>query len=257
MKFTTPEFLVNRRVNVTVVGAGGTGGYLISLLAQMDFIITRLSGGSTTLAVTLYDDDTVSEYNCGRQNFFPMDIGHPKAAVLINRINAGFGLNWVAKTERFSPECINSTNQVLFTCVDNGQMRHHIGQHFSDDKLNESLWIDGGNGNTDGQIILGHLGNPTTDTRLPNVYDLYRDLLLDTVDEQEPSCSHAQSISRQDFGVNHQTSLLMSQMLWRLLRHGSIEHHGNFFDLSSGETNPLHIDENVWKSFGFSNLSIH
>ena len=93
MSFITPTSFFNKTVRITVIGAGGTGSYLLSYLAQINYLLRMVGGQDCPLQVHVYDPDTVSETNVGRQNFWPMDVGMNKADVLVNRINMGFGTN--------------------------------------------------------------------------------------------------------------------------------------------------------------------
>lgn len=52
-------------VTVNVIGAGGTGSQVVTSLARMDTALWKL--GHPGLFVRVYDPDTVSESNIGRQ----------------------------------------------------------------------------------------------------------------------------------------------------------------------------------------------
>jgi hypothetical protein len=75
--------------------------------------------------------------------------------------------------------------------------------------------------------------------------------MQDIKDDPTQSCSHEQSITRQDWGVNQQTALLMAQYLWRLLRHGKCGHHVQYFDIADGELSSLDIDPQMWQTFNY------
>lgn len=246
--FYIPPTLLNKQVHVTVIGAGGTGSYLVSELAQMNFLLKKLGG--IGLHVTLYDEAKVSEFNVGRQNFHAMDVDLHKSKVLIERVNNFFGTNWLFKTENFYPSSDN-VGDVVLTCADIAKLRYDLGKQYHNSG-SCSLWIDGGNGQSDGQVILGWLCNKNKETLMPNIYDLYGEQLLAVDDDDEPSCSHEQSLNRQDFGVNSMIAKVMAQFLWRLLRHGSVDHHGAYIDLSTSLTTPLEFDQEVWASFGWN-----
>jgi len=256
MRFHTPPHLLANSINVTLVGVGGTGGYLLSHLAQMNYLLRNLSNGQSSLNVTVYDPDIVTEWNIGRQNFFPCDRGQNKALVLASRVNTWFGTQWTAIPESYNG---NSTHEVdfLMTCLDSAKTRCEIAKEAmskkSEWKLQNTLWIDGGNDVDSGQVILGHL-HPKGggENHLPNVYELYGSKMESIEDDPTESCSHSDSLSRQDYGVNHQTALLMAQLLWQLVRHGGVEFHGNFFSLPDGSIDSLIPDPVVWKSFGYS-----
>ena len=65
----TDRYLLNPRhpVTVFVIGAGGTGSQVITNLARMSMALQAL--GHPGLHVTVFDPDTVSQANIGRQLF--------------------------------------------------------------------------------------------------------------------------------------------------------------------------------------------
>ena len=251
MSFVAPSHFFTQRISIDVIGAGGTGSYLLSYLAQIHYLLRMVGGNDNPFDVTVWDRDTVSETNVGRQNFWPIDIGLPKAEVLVERINNGFGTGWTAKCTNFSPSSYLK-GDIVMTCVDSASFRYELGKNAAEEShYRDKLWIDGGNGQHTGQIIMGHLGNTNKSDYLPNLYDLYGETLLESTEHAMPSCSHAESIRRQDFGVNHTTAFQMANLVWQMLRHGSVEYQGGFFNLKTGELNPIEPLENVWAAFGY------
>ena len=249
--FNLPVSLMNDKINIVVVGAGGTGGYLISMLAQMNFILNKISENKCGFNVTVYDGDEVSEFNCGRTNFYPMDIGFKKSEILVNRINYGFDTNWVGIGKNFQCDQSLGNADIIMTCVDSASFRYKLGEHYENSNT-KALWFDGGNGEFDGQCIAGHLGSPMSLDKIPNVYDLYKNQLQTIEDDKSQSCSHEQSINKQSYGVNQQTALLMAQLLWQLIRKGNAQYHGAFFDLNIGDVSPLSPNKEIWESFGYT-----
>lgn len=251
--FNTPTHWIDEPVRVLVVGAGGTGSALLSLLAQMDYNLRQLSQDSSYLDLTVCDGDEVSEFNIGRQAFFSADIGMNKAEVLVKRFNQFTSTNWSYSTDYLTPTSLEGyINQfdLVITCVDSASFRFNLGSHFNDIKT-KALWLDCGNCEHSGQIILGHLGK-VTNNKIPNLFDLYGTILESMEDRPEDSCSHESSLSKQDFGVNHTIAIHANNLLWRLMRHGSSDHHGMFINLTCGEVSPLAVDLNVWATFGYA-----
>lgn len=87
----TDRYLLNPRHPVTVfaIGAGGTGSQVITNLARMSMALQAL--GHPGLHVTVFDPDTVSQANIGRQLFSETELGLNKAVSLVTRINRFFG----------------------------------------------------------------------------------------------------------------------------------------------------------------------
>lgn len=87
----TENYLLNPHhpVTVFVIGAGGTGSQVITNLARMSMALRAL--GHPGLHVTVFDPDTVSTANIGRQLFNETELGLNKATALVTRINHFFG----------------------------------------------------------------------------------------------------------------------------------------------------------------------
>lgn len=85
---------------------------------------------------------------------------------------------------------------------------------------------------------------------LPNVADLFPDILDETVPESDiPSCSLAQALESQDLFVNQAVTTFGLQLLWRFFRQGQLDHHGYFVNLASGQVSNLPVDRAVWRRF--------
>lgn len=97
----TDRYLLNPRhpVTVFVIGAGGTGSQVITNLARMNMALQAL--GHPGLHVTVFDPDTVSQANIGRQLFSETELGLNKAVSLVTRINRFFGYAWTAEPKCF------------------------------------------------------------------------------------------------------------------------------------------------------------
>ena len=82
--------LLQRPVRVLSVGCGGSGSAIVAGLPYLHqaMLVYGHQGG---LDVTLMDGDVVSPTNCVRQPFSRAEIGHPKAVVLVSRVNLSGG----------------------------------------------------------------------------------------------------------------------------------------------------------------------
>lgn len=242
--------LLNKRVDITVVGAGGTGSQVVAGLAQLHYALVSL-GHQHGLHVTLVDDDTVSEANIGRQMFYPSDVGQAKASVLVNRVNLTMGLAWNAETERISGASSLRTD-IVIGCVDNRKARKAILQAMS----NGGYWLDFGNRQHDGQVILGEVKaawDKKAKERLPHVGDLFPELINPSLDAEDnmPSCSLAEALEKQSLFVNRSVAVWGLNMLWELFRHGKLDYHGVFVNLKSGRASSLPVDPEAWARFGY------
>ncbi|GAA5138609.1 PRTRC system ThiF family protein [Thalassotalea piscium] len=248
MKFTIPNDWVNRPINISLVGAGGTGSALLTDLFQMSFLLNELSQQQVYFNVTVYDDDDVSFTNVGKQSFWNNDVGLNKAETLIDRFNSYGGLNWKAINKKFDPKKFDPNKiDLLITCTDSAQFRACLGKTNQCDN-HPLLWLDTGNCNHSGQVVLGYLGQSIF--TLPNVYQLYPELSK-IRDKPSDSCSHHEALSKQDWGINKKVALEASGLIWQLIRHGALERHGSFINLKDGYTTPLPIDPIHWSMLGF------
>ena len=68
-------------VTVFIIGAGGTGSQVITNLARMDTALQ--ASGHPGLHVTLFDPDTVTQANIGRQLFSETELGMNKATAAV------------------------------------------------------------------------------------------------------------------------------------------------------------------------------
>ncbi len=270
MMHRIPEPLLQHQVKVALVGAGGTGSQMLTGLARLDSAMRAMEhpGG---LSVTVYDPDVVTRSNVGRQLFSPADIGQAKATVLVHRINCWYGLDWHAVTARFAfPALYGMTDagtvyqtveipQIVISCVDTASSRREIYKIVGRINTPVYYWLDCGNRQRDGQVVLGefnawvsgtpyarakkdHQKRPPKPVRLPHVVDLYTDLLDESIAEDAaPSCSVAESLERQDLFINDHISRWALHLLWTLFRTGEIAHHGYVINLADGIVNPIPV----------------
>lgn len=251
-----PESLLNQQVRIHLVGCGGNGSQMLGGLARLDRAICAL-GHPGGLHVTAFDYDRVSEANVGRQLFSPADVGQSKAAVLVQRHNLFFGTDWKAVPESYEGmRNVRHEARLVITCVDNAKTRRQLHRQFQ--KAGPVYWLDLGNRQTDGQVVLGEPlprtewranGNGprkvfTFKDRLPTVIDLFPELLDETIPEDNtPSCSLAEALEQQDLFINQSVATWALQLLWRLFRAGGIEHHGYFINLAEGRVAPILVPE--------------
>ncbi|MGF7036896.1 PRTRC system ThiF family protein [Mucilaginibacter lappiensis] len=262
----TDSYLINptNPITVTLIGAGGTGSQMLTCLARMNQAMLALNHPG--IVVTVYDDDTVSPANLGRQLFAEAEVGLYKASALINRINRFFGTNWKAVTKRFDSKVfsggINDGNANIFiSCVDTAASRFAIAdllKQFKDLQnylRNKPLyWLDLGNSKDTGQVLLSTIGKrkqpkstkftPVED--LPFVTDKFKGLLenADSTDDT-PSCSLAEALTKQDLFINSTLANMGSSLLWQLFREGMIFNNGFFLNLKEFRTQPIKIEAPV------------
>lgn len=234
-------------IRIQLIGCGGTGSAMIDELFRMHYLLTKL--GHEGLVVCAWDGDTVSEANVGRQRFWPSDVGWNKAELLVNRYCSFGGVPWSFKGRDFlSSDCQHINTDVILSCVDSAETRVLIGEA-GKDADEDILWLDTGNDDSSGQVVLGHwAGRNDKKGMLPHVLNLYPGL-RGQKSEERPSCSTQEALERQDFGINQRVAGEASGLLWQLIRYGSLKRHGSFIYQGEGEVIPLVINKEVWASF--------
>lgn len=257
----TDSYLINptNPVTVNLIGAGGTGSRMLTELARMNHSLIEL--GHAGLQVNLYDDDMVTTANQGRQLFANAEVGLPKAVALINRNNRFFGTNWKAVTEQFSTTNLKSLPNrgkanIYISCVDTVSARFDIATALQDcikqsnfERTKSLYWLDIGNARNTGQAVLSTIGEikqPNsklyrTVSNLPMVTDEFRELLEAQNDNNEPSCSLAEALEKQDLFINSTLANMGASLLWKLFREGMTTQRGFFLNLANFRSEPMAV----------------
>ncbi|MFA6151986.1 MAG: PRTRC system ThiF family protein [Chitinophagaceae bacterium] len=257
----TENYLINptNPITVNLIGAGGSGSVMLTALARMNHSLIAL--GHAGLQVQLFDDDVVTEANLGRQLFASAELGMLKSVCLINRTNLFFGTNWKAVSERFGTKDIRrvsnkSKANIFISCVDTVSARYEIAQAISlmhdrndRDRSKPFYWMDLGNSRHSGQVVLSTIGEikqPETKLykpvpELPMVTEEFKDLLDAQMDNNEPSCSLAEALEKQDLFINPALVNMGASLLWSLFRNGMTEYRGFFMNLKDFRTQPIFV----------------
>jgi PRTRC genetic system ThiF family protein len=228
-------------INVVLIGAGGNGSSMLDGLLSIHVALTTgfdLPG----LQVVVVDDDTVAPHNVIRQRFYPHEVSIHKSVALCHRTNMTFGTNWQALPRRFSEKDTDLIKwaDVVITAVDSLAARKAVVKASSyQQERCYKYWLDMGVDRSQGQVVLGGLKDYSMKDRLPNVVAHYPEILTAEEKHDEPSCSAAESLSRQDLFVNQTAALIASQLLWQTLRQGAFNRNGAVFDVQTGRQQPL------------------
>jgi PRTRC genetic system ThiF family protein len=240
MPHITPAVYLSHPVNITLIGCGGNGSQMLTGLARLNHAITAL--GHPGLRVTAFDGDTVSDANIGRQLFSPSDVGQHKSVVLVYRINAFFGLDWVARAQHCTVEEIRHCYEgIVVVCVDSARARALIAPTL---RSRPGYVMDLGNRASDGQVVFGSSRKSVADsTPIPLPYDLLPELIDTTLPEDDtPSCGLAAALERQELFINQAIVTPALGILWEFFRHGLLSWHGAFVNLKTGAVRPLLVD---------------
>ncbi|WP_374175269.1 PRTRC system ThiF family protein [Flavobacterium tructae] len=255
------NYLINptNPVTVNLIGAGGTGSRMLTELARMNHSLIALEHAG--LQINLFDGDLVTEANQGRQLFADTEVGLPKAVALVNRINRFFGTNWKAVTEQFSTANLKSLPNrgradIYISCVDSVSARFDISDflqncigHSAFERAKSLYWLDIGNAQNTGQAVLSTIGEiqqPNSNlyrtiSNLPMVTDEFKELLEAQTDNNEPSCSLAEALEKQDLFINSTLANMGASLLWKLFREGMTSHRGFFLNLANFRSEPIAV----------------
>ena len=258
----TENTLINptNPVTVNLIGAGGTGSQVLTALARMNHALTELNHAG--LSVRLWDDDVITEANLGRQLFAESELGFYKSIALINRVNRFFGTNWKAETQKFEKDDLgklqsNMQSNIYISCLDSVKSRFDIAEILNELKIEKSYyrnqckyWIDFGNSQFTGQVLLSTIGNirqPNSDKyetveNLPFITEEFGELLkISEEEDNTPSCSLAEALEKQDLFINSTLTQMGSSLLWNLFRNGLIENRGFFLNLKNFTAQPIKL----------------
>ena len=138
------------RFTVTVVGCGGTGGFVAEGLC-------RLLPEHADLM--LVDHDRVEERNLLRQSFAGEDLGQFKSEALAKRLARRYRRPVGYSTLPVGMVAVRLPGLVI-GCVDNGLARRDIAERVGTGLCPPwgytSWWLDAGNGDNYGQVVIGN-----------------------------------------------------------------------------------------------------
>lgn len=243
--FTSQKMLAGSHpVNIHVIGIGGTGSRMLSMLAEIDFAMREL-GHPGGFMVSAFDPDIIEQGNIGRQSYTRHDLGENKAKVLIERINRFYGVNYSSFPTVYCEKALDIAGEpdIVVSCTDTGRSRKEIGDLLTHLR-NSVYWLDMGNSHSSGQVILGTVGRfhqPEGGAdRLPTILDFDPEI-ANRDDNEVPSCSLAEALHKQDLFINRTLATYGCDLLWLLFREGRISIHGCFINLTTYVNNPITV----------------
>ena len=245
----TDRYLLNPHhpVTVFVIGAGGTGSQVATNLARMSIALQAL--GHPGLHLTVFDPDTVTEANIGRQLFSESELGLNKAVALVTRINRFFGFSWEAKGQCYPSGTSDSVlANIIITCTDTTRSRTGLWRFLKkhrersyDDEKSPIYWMDFGNAQTTGQVLIGNVKSKipqpssTEYLPIPKMNVITEEVPYSTIREKDsgPSCSLTEALQKQDLFINSMLAQIGCDVLWRMLREGRTFYRGAYLNLDT------------------------
>ena len=236
---------------ITVVGCGGTGGFVAEGLCRL------FQGREAT--IVLVDHDRVEPHNLLRQNFYAEDVGKFKSQALADRLARAYrrpvGYSVYAFREDDSrPGGGRYTglpaygNCLLIGCADNAAARRAMAECLPGDPRR---WlIDAGNDTNWGQVLVGNVADrdfgdeqafvDQTCHLLP-APTVQRPDLLTTVSTRPPDvdCAAALDLTDQDPTINQMMASLVLQVVRRMAA-GTCPFMGLYLDMEQGTVTPTY-----------------
>jgi PRTRC genetic system ThiF family protein len=246
---------------ILVVGCGGTGAYAIAFLSRILSTVPEKN-----IEFCIADGDEVETKNLSRQHFVQCDVGRNKAEVLAERYSSAFGISIEAITEEIKGvEQIKdfcNCSMLIIGCVDNNASRKIIRNHFfSEPQYESKFWIDAGNEETVGQVVLGI--NPSWSAwdsysafksdkqhgslSLPHVLELYPDMEKEDKFNSEISCAERAVSAPQNMMTNVTAATLITNYAQKLIFNQPIKSHAVEFTINNVFTTRLNTIENLQK----------
>ncbi|MDP3062058.1 MAG: ThiF family adenylyltransferase, partial [Chloroflexota bacterium] len=198
------------------------------------------------------DHDRVEERNLLRQSFYERELGRFKAEALAERLARNFGVEVGYSVYPWEPSTLDSIPHrwLVIGCVDNPAARAAIVASLGHGRC---WWLDAGNGQTSGQVLLGDVGeaaglkacfHPVTRvcSHLP-LPTLQQPALLAVSPEPEPpqGCAQAVALNGQSPTINQVMAGLVLDFVHRLLT-GTLTWMGMYLDLSAGTLRPVEAE---------------
>ena len=254
----TPFMADNPRI--TVVGCGGTGGFVAEALC-------RLYTGRQA-EIILVDHDRVEHHNPLRQNFLARDVGRHKSEALAERLCESYGrsVGYMVKPFRREengtyPGIRRYNPGIIIGCVDNAQARREMENCLEN---RPHLWlIDAGNGKNWGQVLIGNRHMEWQEYKNAFRENICHDLpgpaaqrpeLLRATPETPPDidCAAALDLLDQDPTINQMMAMMVVQVVRRMAAN-DCPHMSLHLDLEQGTMTPRYATpENVAQVTGIT-----
>lgn len=225
---------------IAIIGTGGTGGNLVSLVARM------LSATYMDTTLLLVDGDSVEEKNLKRQPFSKRDIGMNKARALAKKVEATYDCkveyssNYILSIEDMNALFERHRNPIIIGCVDNHKCRKVLHDWFEQAK--NCIYIDVANEDTWGDCFVSF---KISDKKLFKTRgDMFPEVLLDSNKSVvEMSCEELSNVSPQFLKTNSMAANIVFNALDSILVKNRLSFYYSSFDLESLSITSKFVDD--------------
>lgn len=249
--------------HVYLIGLGGTGSQWARTICRTIWNMKQRRLHIPTL--TFIDGDKIEIANVGRQMYVSADQGKYKAQVLAQRFSCAMGLAVEYINEYFEHSMLgNKYGALICGAVDNHYARAEIAKTLEHNR--GCLWIDAGNHEKSGQVIIGNAVTPDKvwqsidpDTKrcygLPSPTLLFPDL-LQPEQPNEPdqpvnpaSCAERVVSNTQHMLINDQIGIIAGHYSYQILNREPLCHFATFTDMDTMSTRSLPITYETLASY--------
>ncbi len=255
MKYTLDSSALNQpgQPFIAIVGCGGTGGFVAEGVCRLL--------GDRPATLVLVDPDRVEPHNLRRQAFYGHDLGKFKSQVIADRLTRNYGREIAYSVYPYSNDihrpmfggAYGGRTGIIIGCVDNPAARKSIA-----DEAEGLWWIDAGNSDNSGQVLIGNTKLDGTSlqasfhedagicVRLPMPTVQAPELLMPLPVAVAPpiDCAEAVDLGGQSPVINEVMASLVKQFVHRLLA-GTLSWMGLYVDLDLGTLRPVEADPAV------------
>ena len=247
------EFLLDNPW-ITVVGCGGTGGFVAEGLCRL------FQGRQAN--IVLVDHDRVEPHNLLRQNFYAEDVGQFKSKALADRLAkaynrpVGYSVYPFREYENDSrtngqgyPGLPRYGESLVIGCADNAAARRAMAECLPG---HPARWlIDAGNDTNWGQVLVGNVAGrvdwdePAFEGEtcyLAPAPTLQRPDLLTAMSTRPPDvdCAAALDLTDQDPTINQMMASLVLQVVRRMVA-GTCPFMALYLDMDQGTVTPTYV----------------
>ena len=226
-----------KRYNIVVVGAGGTGGNLITSLGRF---LASFDMAGKEYCLSIIDGDMVEEQNSIRQPFFGNDVQQNKAVVMQEGLVECLGipidrihvfpqyLDTAAQLKRYAEGASggmwgNSGHQdvvILVGAVDNNKARKVLHEYFKESR--DIVYIDSGNEFEYGEVCIGARFHGV-EVYPPRAYYFPEVLEGEGKSASEMSCGEVSQSSPQHYVTNLFASLICLSVITQFMENDRLD----------------------------------
>jgi len=242
------------RMQVVLVGCGGTGSFIAQDIARIAY---HQKQKYFNIDITFVDFDFVEEKNVGRQNFVYREIGRNKAEVLALRYNLSYGLKIASSPMPLQKTGLCKSEAEIFIvvgAVDNNKARKEIHKCLRHEYGDYKFWLDCGNYNNGGQILLGNsFRREEKDYRLNLCKEIpYPSVQMKELIQKEKeikvSCADAALREEQSLMINRAMATFAGQYLYDIIVKREINKYQTFINLNGCSAKTNFLNRDMWRN---------